>query len=150
MLTSAKCATILGEQEQKEKKEIEEKNKRIAEREQKIKEKKDAARKKTEERARKTEEAVKKRENRAKKKTMLISDANIQAKKQKTISDPPAAGTSATADPCSSGSTDPNTSVKSRNSSHTSAAAAHSDTLDTTINSDVCCVCYRTLKDDQL
>ena len=75
---------------------------------------------------------------------------NTQAKKQKTVSDPTAAGTSATADPCSSGSTDPDTSVKSRNSSRMSAAAACPDTLDTTINSDVCFVCYHTFKDDQL
>ena len=149
VLTSAKCAAILEEREQK-KKEIEDKNKRKAEREQKRKEKEDAAKKKAEERAKKAEEAAKKRENRAKKRTMPVPDANIQAKKRKTVSDPAVAGTSATADPSSSGSSDTGTSIKSRNSSRLSAAAARSDTFDTTINSDVCCVCYRTFEDDQL
>ena len=83
VLTSAKCAAILEEREQKKKKEIEEKEKRKAEREQKKKEKEDAAKKKAEERARKAEEAAKKRESRAKKRTMPASAASSQAKKRK-------------------------------------------------------------------
>ena len=53
VLTSAKCAAILEEREEKKKKEIEEKNKRKVEREQKKKEKEEAAKKKAEERANK-------------------------------------------------------------------------------------------------
>ena len=64
MLTTAKCAAILEEREQK-KKEIEDKNKRKAEREQKRKEKEDTAKKKAEEQARKAKEAAKKQENNA-------------------------------------------------------------------------------------
>ena len=97
VLTSAKCAAILEEREQKKKKEIEEKEKRKAEREQKKKEKEDAAKKKAEERARKAEEAAKKRESRAKKRTMLASPASSQAKKRKESA--AAAGISATTDP---------------------------------------------------
>ena len=152
VLTSAKCAAILEEREQKKKKEIEEKEKRKVEREQKKKEKEDAAKKKVEERARKAEEAAKKRESRAKKRTMLASAASSQAKKRKESA--AAAGTSATTDPrASTSSSDPgtSTSTRSRNSSHSSAAAAHSGTSedDTTINSNVCCVCYRTFEEDR-
>ena len=54
----------------------------------------------------------------------------------------------------STSSSDPgtSTSTRSRNSSRSSAAAAHSGTSenDTTINSNVCCVCYRTFEEDQL
>ena len=65
------------------------------------------------------------------------------------------AGTSATTDPgASTSSSDPGTSTSTRyrNSSRSSAAAAHSGTSEdnTTINSNVCCVCYRTFEEDQL
>ena len=55
----------------------------------------------------------------------------------------------------STSSSDPGTSIstRSRNSSHSSAAAAHSGTSEnnTTINSNVCCVCYIcTFEEDQL
>ena len=150
VLTSAKCAAILEEREQKKKKEIEEKSKRKADREQKKKEKEEAAKKKAEERARKAEEAAKKRENRTKKRTMRVPDTGTQAKKRKTTSES-AAATGST-DPSSS--TDPGTSTSSRYSSRLSAAAAtYSGTsendLNANINSDVCCVCYRTFEDDQ-
>ena len=79
VLTSAKCAAILEEREQKKKKEIEEKSKRKADREQKKKEKEEAATKKAEERARKAEEAAKKWENRTKKRTMQVPDTGTQA-----------------------------------------------------------------------
>ena len=157
VLTSAKYAAILEEREEKKKKEIEEKNKRKAEREQKKKEKEEAAKKKAEDRAKKAEQAAKKRENRAKKRTVPMSDTGTQAKKRKTTSESTAAGTSTTTVPRSStSSTDP--TISSRNSSRLSAAAAaaaaaHSGTsendLDATINSDICCVCYRTFEDDQ-
>ena len=79
VLTSAKCAAILEEREQK-KKEIVEKNKRKAERELKKKEKEEAARKKAEERARKAEDAAKKC---TKKITMAAPGSGTQAKKTK-------------------------------------------------------------------
>ena len=150
VLTSAKCAAILEEREQKE---VEENSKQKADREQKKKEKEEAAMKKAEERARKAEEAVKKRENKTKKRTMQVPDTGTQAKKQKTTSESVAAtGTWTTTDPSSS--IDPGASTSSRYSSCLSAAAAtpsgtSENDLNANVNSDVCCVCYRTFEDDQ-
>ena len=135
---------------------MEEMNKRKVEREQKKKEKEEAAKKKADECARRAEEAAKKRENRAKKRTMPVSGTGIQAKKKKTTSDSTLPGTSTTTNPStSSSSTDPGTSTSSSSKYplRLSAAAAHSGTsennFDATINSNVCCVCYRTFEEDQ-
>ena len=83
VLTSAKCAAILEEREQKKKKGIEEKNKWKAERDQKKREKEEAAKKKAEEQAKKAKEVAKKRETRSKKRSMLAH--HNQAKKQNCL-----------------------------------------------------------------
>ena len=81
---------------------------------------------------------------------MRVPDTGTQAKKRKTTSESAAA----TGSTDLSSSTDPGTSTSSRYSSRLSAAAAtHSGTsvndLNAKINSDVCCVCYRTFDDQR-
>ena len=83
---------------------------------------------------------------------MQVPDTGTQAKNQKTTSESASAtGTWTT----TSSSPDPGTSTSSRYSSRLSAAGAatHSGTsendLNANINSDVCCVCFRTFEDDQ-
>ena len=58
VLTSAKCAAILEEKEEKKRKDQEEKDKRKSDREQNKKEKEEAAKKKAEERATKAKQSA--------------------------------------------------------------------------------------------
>ena len=134
VLTSAQCVAILKEREEQKKKEQEEKEKRKIEREQKKQEREIAMKKRAEERekkaaekAKKAEELAKKREMRSKKKRVASTSAPVPKKKARIVSE--------------SSKNQPSTSRAS-----TSSGATTSDEIDT----NECCVCFRTYSEDVL
>ena len=138
VLTSAKCAAILEEREEKKRKEQEEKDKRKADREQKKKEKEEAAKKKAEERAKKAKQPA---PTRAKKRQRSTSEENSTVKRSK-----PTAESSATSVELSLGSSGGPSLFPAVLSSSSSVSAPERMT---DINFNECCVCYRTFEEDQ-
>ena len=137
VLTSAKCAAILQEREEKKRKEQEEKEQRKADRERKKAEKEEAVKKKADERAKKAEEKAKKAEEKARKAETLAqarsnrakSTSTTVTKKRKTTNDSSVASTSSAAPP--------------------PATSSVGLDLEPSININECCVCYRTFEEDQ-
>lgn len=119
--------SILEEREEKKRKELEEKNRKKMECEQKKKERDEEKKKKDEERARKAEERARAAEERAKKKEEMKAKkaASSIARKSKSSSLPG----------CSSSST-----LQTRSKTTPQEAPE--------INSNICCVCFRSYEDD--
>ena len=134
VLTSAKCAAILEEREEKKRKEQEEKDKRKAEREQKKKEREEIAKKKAEERVKRAKQL---------KRQGSTLETN-SAKTRKTTTESSVTASSSSAGPS------PARSLCAGLSSSSSVASGRKDNeTGPTINVNECCVCYRTFDDDR-
>ena len=128
VLTSAQCLSILKEKQEKKKREAEEKEKRLQERLQKRQEREKEMKRKSEKRAQKAVESEKV------KKQKESSGAKNCVPKRTPIAGPEAS-------PCSKVST----AVRSARK----RLRLDVDTLDSTIYSNLCCVCFGSYEEDE-
>ena len=169
VLTSEECAQLIFEQEEKKKKQQQEKEARKAERELKKKEREEAAKKKAEqtakrkeEAARKREEAVKKKEEAAKKKEEAArkklekatgltrqayrqqKDALSSAAKRRRVNSDEHTEADPLDDEMQETLLEDNPVIHDQLESEGSKGSS-----DANIDSNVCCVCFRTYEEDQ-
>ena len=134
ILTSAQCTAILQEREEKKRKEREEKEKRKAAREQKKIEREEAVKKKAKDRKAKQEAAKKKAEEKARKAAEKAAERGTRSSKRQNSRFQPAT------------KKQKSTSKESPSSASTSGAPAATTSTEATaeINTDECCICFRT------
>ena len=139
ILTSEQCTAILQEQEEKKRKEQEEKEKRKMAREQRKIEREEAARKKAEERKAKQEAAKKKAEEKVRKAAEKTAERETRSSKRQNSRSQPAS------------KKQKSTSKETPSLSSTSEASTAMTLIETTaeINTDECCICFRTFADDE-
>ena len=143
VLTSAECWSILKEKEEKKRKEAEDKEKRKRERELKKKEREELNKRKVEERARKAEERARKAEEREKRRTEIEKErARKAALKQNKLK-----GGSCKR-PGPSTQQEATTSAQGDASGRTLRKRAKVS-VDSTIFTDLCCVCFGSFEEDQ-
>ena len=126
-----------GDKRTKKRQELEEKNKRKAEREQKKKEREEAVKKKAEERTKKKEKLAKKRDITTRK---TSKSTGAPTKKRNT---------SAIAESDASSSAGSSSSSRQSSRSAGGASLGKDGEPEVSINSDECCVCFRTFQEDQ-
>ena len=149
VLTSAQCVAILKEKEEQKKKEKEEKERRKLERESKKHEREEALKKRAEERAMKAEERkkkaaelAKKREMRTSRKRTAATPSTNQRKKSNTSSKTPESHTGAAGSSSSNDKPAATTSV--------SDEIWRSNSSSTEIDTNECCICFRTFEEDTM
>ena len=169
VLTSEECAQLIFEQEEKKKKQQQEKEARKAERELKKKEREEAAKKKAEQAAKRKEEAARKKEEAARKKEEAAKKKEeIAKKKEEAARKKLEKATGSTTRQISRRQKDTYSSAAKRrrinSDEHTEDEPLDDEMQETlsvdqpnmetegssaNIDSNVCCVCFRTYEEDQ-